>query len=73
MLAVPSAEPAQQVSAPEAREVIRAQSADFAAYRQQLAAGVPTQKTDEPARQAKGKVQAAVQDSKQAAAPRRTS
>jgi len=69
VLTIPSAETAQQVNGPEAREVIRAQSADFAAYRQQLASGVTTQKTEEPARQAKGSVQASVQDSKQAAAP----
>ncbi len=69
VLKVPSVDAVQQVSAPEAREVIRAQSADFAAYRQQLASGVTTQKTDEPARQAKGTVQASVQDNKQAAAP----
>jgi pilus assembly protein FimV len=69
VLTIPSAESVQQVSAPEAREVIRAQSADFAAYRQQLASGVTTQKTDEPARQAKGSVQASVRDNKQAAAP----
>jgi pilus assembly protein FimV len=69
VLTIPSAEVAQQVPAPEAREVIRAQSADFAAYRQQLASGVTTQKTEEPARQAKGSVQASVQDSKQAVAP----
>ncbi|MGL6111779.1 MAG: FimV/HubP family polar landmark protein [Rubrivivax sp.] len=69
LLTVPSAEAASQLGAPAAREVIRAQSADFAAYRQQLASGVTTTKTDEPARQAKGSVQASVQDSKQAAAP----
>ena len=68
VLTVPSAEVVQQLSAPEAREVIRAQSADFDAYRQQLASGVRTQKTEEPARQAKGSVQASVQDNKQAAA-----
>jgi pilus assembly protein FimV len=69
VLTIPSAAAAQQVSAPEAREVIRAQSADFDAYRQQLASGVTTQKTAEPTRQAKGSVQASVQDNKQAAAP----
>ncbi len=68
VLTVPSAEVAQQVSAAAARDEIRAQSADFAAYRQQLAQGVTTQKTDEPARQAKGSVVASVQDNKQAAA-----
>jgi pilus assembly protein FimV len=69
VLTIPSAEVVQQVTSPQAREIIRAQSADFDAYRQQLASGVTTQKTDEPTRQAKGSVQAAVQDSKQAAAP----
>jgi pilus assembly protein FimV len=69
VLTVPSAEGAKQIAEPEAREVIRAQSADFDAYRQQLASGVRTQKTDEPTRQAKGSVQAAVQDNKQAASP----
>jgi pilus assembly protein FimV len=68
LLRVPSAEVAQQTTPPQARDVIRAQSADFAAYRQQLASGVTTQKTEEPTRQAKGSVQAAVQDSKPAAA-----
>ena len=69
VLTVPSAEAAQQVTTADAREVIRAQSADFAAYRQQLASGVTTMKAEEPTRQAKGSVQASVQDSKQAAAP----
>ena len=69
VLTVPSAEAAKQIAEPEAREVIRAQSADFDAYRQQLASGVRTQKTDEPTRQATGSVQAAVQDNKQAASP----
>ena len=67
VLNIPSAEQAQQLSSADARELIRAQSADFNAYRQQLASGVTTQKTEEPARQAKGSVQAAVQDNKQAA------
>jgi pilus assembly protein FimV len=65
MLSVPSAEVAQQTTDADARGVIRAQSADFAAYRQQLAAGIVTARTDEPSRQAKGSVQASVQDSKQ--------
>jgi pilus assembly protein FimV len=68
MLAIPSSEAAAKTSEPAAREVIRAQSADFAAYRQQLASGVTTAKTDEPGRQAKGSVQASVQDNKQTAA-----
>ncbi|HMO49101.1 MAG TPA: FimV/HubP family polar landmark protein [Rubrivivax sp.] len=69
VLKVPSADAARQVSAPEAREVIRAQSADFSAYRQQLASGVSTQPTEAPARQAKGSVQASVEETKAAAAP----
>ena len=69
VLNVPSAEAAQQIANNDAREVIRAQSADFSAYRQQLASGVQTTRTDEPGRQAKGAVQAQVQDNKQAAAP----
>ncbi len=69
VLNVPSADAARQISSPEAREVIRAQSADFSAYRQQLASGVSTQPTDLSARQARGSVQASVQESKPAAAP----
>jgi pilus assembly protein FimV len=69
VLNIPSADAARQVSAPEAREVIRAQSADFSAYRQQLASGVTTQQTELPARQAKGSVQASVQETKPAVAP----
>lgn len=69
VLKLPSAETAQQIGAPEAREVIRAQSADFSAYRQQLAAGASTQQTEAPARQARGSVQASVQETKAAAAP----
>ena len=68
VLNIPSAEAARQIGAPEAREVIRAQSADFSNYRQQLASGVSTQPTNEPSRQAKGSVQASVQETKPAAA-----
>jgi pilus assembly protein FimV len=66
VLSIPSADAAAKTPEGAAREVIRAQSADFAAYRQQLASGVTTAKTDGPARQAKGSVQASVQDNKQA-------
>jgi hypothetical protein len=56
------------VPAAEARQVIQAQSADFGAYRQKLAAGVPTAPAAEaPAGTASGKVEAEVQDRKQAA------
>lgn len=69
VLAVPSAEQAKAVTSNEAREVIQAQSADFGAYRQRLAGGVPDAKTEGSARQAGGKVEATVEDRKQAAAP----
>jgi pilus assembly protein FimV len=69
VLAVPSADTAKAVAPQEAREVIQAQSADFGAYRQKLAGAVPTAKPEGTARQAGGKVQATVEDRKQAAAP----
>jgi pilus assembly protein FimV len=68
VLNVPSAEEARAIASGEARDVIKTQSADFSAYRQRLAGNVPTTKADESGRQAKGKVQAAVDDRKQAAA-----
>ncbi|MBK1689523.1 FimV/HubP family polar landmark protein [Rubrivivax gelatinosus] len=68
VLTVPSADAAAKVEPAEARGLIVAQAADFAAYRQRLAAGT-TAAADEPARQAKGKVQASVEDRRQAAAP----
>jgi pilus assembly protein FimV len=67
VLTVPSAETAQAVAPAEARQVIIAQSADFAAYRQRLASGVPAAAAERDARQASGKVEAAVEDRKQAA------
>ena len=69
VLSVPSADEAGKLTPQAAREVIQAQSADFGAYRQRLASGVTTTTTDAPARQAKGQVQAQVDDRKQAAAP----
>ncbi|MFL6665220.1 MAG: FimV family protein, partial [Rhizobacter sp.] len=69
VLSVPSADTAKAVTPTEAREVIQAQSADFGAYRQRLAGGVPDAKTEGSARQAGGKVEANVEDRKQAAAP----
>lgn len=69
VLAVPQAEELSGIAASEARQVIQAQSADFNAYRQRLASAVPAAPVDQPARQASGKVQAEVQDRKQAAAP----
>lgn len=66
VMSVPSAELARAVSSAEAREIIAAQSADFGAYRQRLAEGAPLAEGATPARQDKGKVQAAVEDRKQA-------
>ena len=68
VLAVPSAETANGVTASDARQVIQAQSADFGAYRQRLAGAVPTAKTEGSSRQATGKVQASVDDRKPGAA-----
>jgi pilus assembly protein FimV len=68
VLTVPSAEAAAKVGNGEARELIQAQSADFATYRQRLAAGTTATADDAPARQATGKVQANVDDRKQAGA-----
>ena len=68
VLAVPSAESALGVSTGEARQVIQAQSADFGAYRERLASGVPAARTEGSARQASGKVQASVDDRQQSAA-----
>ena len=68
VLAVPSADAANGVSASEARQVIQAQSADFGAYRQRLAGAVPTARAEGSSRQASGKVQASVDDRKLGAA-----
>ncbi len=68
VLTVPAGDEAGKVTSQEAREVIVAQSADFAAYRQRLASGVTTAAEAPPARQAAGKVQTQVDDRKQAGA-----
>jgi len=68
VLSVPSADDVRAIAPSEARETIVAQSADFDAYRRKLAGGVPMA-GEAPSRQATGKVQAAVEDRKQAAAP----
>ncbi len=68
VLEVPTGTVAGQVESSDARRVIVAQSADFDAYRQRLAGNVaPTPAAQAPARQAAGKVQAQVDDRKQAA------
>ncbi len=53
VLSVPSPSRPSAVTTAEARQVIHAQSADFGAYRQRLAGGVPTTKADDSRRQAK--------------------
>jgi pilus assembly protein FimV len=69
VLSMPSSEQIGAIDAQEARQIIQAQSADFNAYRQRLAASVPEPKEGTaPARQAGGKVRAEVQDNKQAQA-----
>jgi len=69
VLTVPSAADAGQLAPQQAREIIVAQSADFAAYRQRLAADGTAAAATAPARQAGGQVQAQVDDRRQAAAP----
>lgn len=69
VLAVPSAEAVKSTTQAEAKQIIQAQSADFGAYRQRLASGVPEAKVEGSARQATGKVQSTVEDKKTAAAP----
>lgn len=64
VLNLPDATAAKDVAPDEARQVIQAHSADFAAFRQRLAGAAPTVKGTEPARQATGQVQAAVKDRK---------
>ena len=68
VLSVPSADEVGKLAPKEARDVIIAQSNDFAAYRQRLASGVTTTAQTAPPRQAAGKVQAQVDDRKQSAA-----
>lgn len=69
VLTLPTNEQLKSVTPAEARQFILAQSADFATYRQRLAGAVGVESTTQAQRQATGKVQAEVQDRKQAAAP----
>jgi pilus assembly protein FimV len=68
LLTVPSADQAAQLSPQAARDVILAQSSDFGTYRQRLATGAKGTTDAAPTRQAKGQVQAQVDDRKSAAA-----
>jgi len=69
VLSVPAADEVRDVTAADAKRLITAQSADFSAYRARLAQGAPAAQTQESTRQSQGKVQSAVDDRKQAAAP----
>ena len=70
VLTVPSTGLVEEVSQPQARELIQAHSADFGAYRERLAVAAPKATQDSlPARQASGRVETRVQDRKSDAAP----
>ena len=64
VLTVPSAEDAGKLDAQQAHEIVVAQSSDFAAYRQRLAAGTTAMAEAQPPRQASGRVQTQVEDRK---------
>lgn len=68
VLSVPAAADAAQVPRDEALRLIRAQSADFNAFRQRLAGVAPRVGADEPAQRAAGQVQARVEERAPAAA-----
>lgn len=68
VLQVPGSDALAGLSQAEARQIIQAQSGDFGAYRQRLATAAPTLKPSEGERQAKGQVQAAVDERKPATA-----
>lgn len=68
VLTVPNAAAVGDIGQAEAQQVIQAQSADFNAYRGRLAGGVQATSPESSSRQASGKVQAQVNDQKQAAA-----
>lgn len=69
VLQVPGSDTLSSITPQEARQVIQAQSSDFGSYRQRLADAAPTLKATDSERQAKGQVQAAVEDRKPSAAP----
>lgn len=66
VLNVPKADEVRAVSRSEARQIIRAQSADFNAYRQRLAEAAGVDAQAQPERQASGRVEAEVKDRQQA-------
>lgn len=64
VLDIPTAEQAAAVPAPEASQTIVAQSRDFNSFRSKLAGSVPAVQTGSADRNASGRVQAQVDDSK---------
>ena len=66
VLRLPSSDAATSISNDEARQIVRAQSADFEGYRQRLASGAPLVAHKDSERQSVGKVQAAVVDGSRA-------
>jgi len=72
VLNVPSETDAAATPAPEARQIVIAQSRDFNEFRRRLAAGAPSVASAAPQRQASGSVQTQVEDRRpNAAAPDR--
>ncbi|WP_255370160.1 FimV/HubP family polar landmark protein [Roseateles sp. YR242] len=69
VLQVPGSDTLSSITPQEARQVIQAQSSDFGGYRARLAEAAPTLKQTDSERQAKGQVQAAVEERKTTAAP----
>ena len=69
VLSVPSADEVRDVTSNDMHRLITAQSIDFSAYRNRLAQNAPLAVAPDAGRQAQGKVQAAVDDRKQAAMP----
>ena len=69
VLTVPATDELNKLAPAAARQVIVAQSSDFAAYRQRLASGVTSAADEAPSRVAKGQVQTRVDDRKQGANP----
>jgi pilus assembly protein FimV len=62
VLKLPSAQEAQQTAATEARQTIKAQAADFAKYRANLASAAPSTDLPKAGRSAEGRVQGQVKD-----------
>jgi pilus assembly protein FimV len=69
VLTVPMADEVRDVTSGDVKRLLTAQSADFSAYRARLAQAAPQAQAPEAGRATQGKVQAAVEDRKQAAAP----